>query len=418
MKFKTAIFTLSASVAICQAQAVNISGVVKNSSGSGIEGVTVRLGKADIKSATGPDGNFTLKTNATSVKHPPRPAAFANDCPFTLQADRLFLRGADQAEVKVMVYDCRGRLLSSQFHGASQGNHSILLPHFSDGIQIYQVSMDLEQFVFKSATARAAHHRPLSSLKETDLAKQAKRTDLADDALLFTKEGYQLYRLAITNPETSGIQITMNPLVTGTVTDAGGNVYKTVQIGSQEWMAENLRTTKYNDNSGITKGSAYWFYGNTTDAAAQKKWGALYSWDAVKTGKLAPAGWHVPTDAEWDTLEHYLISNGYNYDGTLSENKIAKALSAKTDWQISTEPNALSNDLTKNNASGFSALPAGYRYYDGTFANQMSDAYWWSATQYDASYAWYRSLWYINFNLEKAYRVTMLGCSVRLVRNK
>src|SRR4030043_168747 len=130
--------------------------------------------------------------------------------------------------------------------------------------------------------------------------------------------------------------------ISGTVTDADGNVYQTVKIGNQVWTVENLRTTKYDDGSAIplVTDSAAWaalttpgfcYYNNTTNADNIKKFGALYNWHAVNTKKLAPKGWHVPTEAEWITLENYLIANGYNWDGTKTENKIAKSMAAKTD---------------------------------------------------------------------------------------
>jgi uncharacterized protein (TIGR02145 family) len=98
------------------------------------------------------------------------------------------------------------------------------------------------------------------------------------------------------------------------------------------WIAENLRTTKYNDGSTIplvTDNRAwaalitpgYCYYKNTIDADSIKKYGALYNWDAVNTNKLAPQSWHGPTDADWGTLRNYLIANRYNWDGTTTGNK-------------------------------------------------------------------------------------------------
>jgi uncharacterized protein (TIGR02145 family) len=174
---------------------------------------------------------------------------------------------------------------------------------------------------------------------------------------------------------------------TGTVTDIDGNVYQTVKIGNQVWTVENLRTTRYNDGISInlitdsaawskslirygaawskaSKG-AYCYYNNMTDADSIKKYGALYNWYAIDTKKLAPKGWHVPTNAEWDTLQNYLIANGYNWDGTTTGNKIAKSMAAQTDWKTDTNPGATGNDLFKNNKSGFSALPGGWRFFIG-----------------------------------------------------
>lgn len=108
---------------------------------------------------------------------------------------------------------------------------------------------------------------------------------------------------------------------TGLVTDADGNSYTSVTIGAQVWMVENLQTTKYNDGTAIPlvetwnypiKPGYCWY---NKDIANKGSYGALYNWYAVNTGKLAPTGWHVPTDADWTTLENYLMANGFNYDG-------------------------------------------------------------------------------------------------------
>jgi uncharacterized protein (TIGR02145 family) len=219
----------------------------------------------------------------------------------------------------------------------------------------------------------------------------------------------------------------------GTVTDADGNVYQTVKISNQEWTTENLRTTKYNDGSPIlnitdkitwdscfyTLTEAYCYYNNTTNSDSIKKFGALYNWYAVNTGKLAPAGWHVPTDEEWDTLQNYLIENGYNWDGTTTDNKIAKSMAAKTDWKSSIDGvnGAIGNDLTKNNRSGFSALPGGARDPDNDFNGQMSNGYWWSAMNGGACGTWSRSL-YLDFeDFNRKFNVKSCGFSLRLVRD-
>jgi uncharacterized protein (TIGR02145 family) len=415
---KTAFFVFFATVSMCLAQAVNISGVVKNKDGVGIDSVVVRLGKADITAMTGPDGSFTLKENATGTKQFPKLWSSDDNYRIIQNNDRLFFVGMEQAKVKLAVYDINGKLLLGRDKGSSSKNQSMTLPHFAGGIRIYQVSVNNERSVFKGIAGLNTHDGAAPSFDEISLAKRAKTTGLIDDALLFTKDGYTLTRVAITKPDTSGIQITLSLPVTGTVSDADGNTYQTVQIGNQVWTTENFRSTKNNDNTNLTQGSSYWFYSGMTDAAAKKKWGALYTFATVKAGKLAPKGWHIPTDAEWDTLQNYLITHGYNYDGTLSGNKIAKSLSAKTDWTESKESGAISNDLSRNNASGFSAFPSGYRYYDGTFNDKGTMCYWWSATAYDASYAYYRDLWCVNFDLDRSYRVQSLGCSVRLVRDK
>jgi uncharacterized protein (TIGR02145 family) len=213
-----------------------------------------------------------------------------------------------------------------------------------------------------------------------------------------------------------------------TVRDADGNIYKTVKIGKQVWMEENLRTTKYNDGSSIplvtdnvqwdknTTG-AYCYYNNTTQVDSINKFGALYNWYAVDTKKLAPAGWHVPTDEDWGILQNYLTANGFNWDGTKSGNKIAKSLSAKTDWSKSSKPGAIGNDLSKNNKSGFSALPGGDRYGDGRFVRMGANGRFWCATEAAAAYSYYRHLYYGYSHLYRGIIYKNSGFSVRLIKD-
>lgn len=229
------------------------------------------------------------------------------------------------------------------------------------------------------------------------------------------------------NPTTfSGIR---DEIVAGpSVTDADGNVYTSIVIGTQTWTVENLRTTKYNDGtplphitdtmqwSNLTT-PGYCFYGNDTDAAEQEKLGALYNWYAINTGKLPPAGWHVPTDAEWATLEHYLIANGYNWDKSIKGNKIAKSLAATTGWNSIGIKGMIGHDIEKNNSTGFSALPGGHRDFTGNFQFKSDEGYWWSATENGESYAYYR---YLNCTFVSINRYDLskkFGYSVRLVLN-
>jgi uncharacterized protein (TIGR02145 family) len=216
----------------------------------------------------------------------------------------------------------------------------------------------------------------------------------------------------------------------GTVIDADNNTYTTVVIGSQVWTAENLRTTKYNDGTAIPHVTdsvawanlstpGYCFYNNSTSASEKVRWGALYNWYAVITGKLAPSGWRVPSDNDWTILQNYLIANGFNYDGSTSGNKIAKSLAAKTDWSSLNNVGVIGNDLSSNNSTGFSALPNGCRGIVNNygFGDQSKRGDWWSATDYDASNAWGRALDYRECDLSRYNFQKKNGFSVRLVRD-
>ena len=171
-----------------------------------------------------------------------------------------------------------------------------------------------------------------------------------------------------------------------TMTDQDGNVYKTVIIGGQTWMAENLRTTKYNDGTAIpnvfeddqwnslTTG-AYCNYDNAAGTVNIATYGLLYNWHAVNTGKLAPKGWHVPTDAEWTELTEYLGGESVA-GGKLKE-------TGTTHWNPT--------NIGATNETGFTALPGGYRW--PTFFDIGSRGLWWSATYEGGGDAWYREIY-------------------------
>jgi uncharacterized protein (TIGR02145 family) len=181
-----------------------------------------------------------------------------------------------------------------------------------------------------------------------------------------------------------------NPQLTyGTMTDQDGNCYRTIQIGKQVWMAENLRTSRFRNGVPIPviTDSLAWYacrtsacctYFNTTDSVHNATYGRLYNWYAVNDSNLlAPPGWHVPSSSEWDTLVAFL--GGVE----ASVNKLKEQ--GKTHW-LSTQ--------AAGNGSGFTALPggcrAGYCYYYGI----EYWGFWWSSTSYDMepNLAWYRSL--------------------------
>lgn len=216
----------------------------------------------------------------------------------------------------------------------------------------------------------------------------------------------------------------------GTAKDVDGNIYHTVKIGKQTWTIENLRTTRFNDGIAIplitnsaawanSTSSGYCYYGNMTNADSINKFGALYNWYTIDTKKLAPKGWHVPTDAEWDTLQNYLIANGYNWDGTTTGNKIAKSLAAKSGWVTSTSVGAIGNDLSKNNKSGFSAFPSGCRLYNGGYIGDIgSNGYWWSIKTGIALNVGSRVLFYgSEYGIGQVDQLKNYGFSVRLLRD-
>ena len=204
---------------------------------------------------------------------------------------------------------------------------------------------------------------------------------------------------------------TEEALQTGTVTDIDGNTYQTVKIGDQWWTAENLKVTHYRngdaipnvtDNtewSNLTTG-AYCNYDNDDNNA--DTYGSLYNWYAVNDRRnIAPEGWHVPSDAEWQILIDYLGGEG-----------VAGGKMKATGTTIWNSPNT-----GATNESGFSALPGGYRHDDEGYYNMCYDTYFWSSSGSSSRDAWYRNLDYDYSGVYRNYDYKRYGFSVRCVRD-
>lgn len=179
-----------------------------------------------------------------------------------------------------------------------------------------------------------------------------------------------------------------------TVTDQDGNVYKTVQIGEQCWMAENMRATHDQKGKEIALGNDFnakapYRYCPDNQCIRIAQYGYLYNWSAAM--KVCPEGWHLPTDAEWDQLTNY-VGDQRQYRCGGDRKNIAKALAEQGNvWQESDSDECeVGYDRYKNNATGFSALPAG-NYQQG-FHVFGKCAFFWTATKFDATHAGRRYL--------------------------
>jgi len=210
---------------------------------------------------------------------------------------------------------------------------------------------------------------------------------------------------------------------TGTFTDPGdGRVYRTIKIGHQVWMAENLNVSRYRNGDpipnvrdeeewGRLSGGAWCHYDNETEHEAT--YGKLYNWYAVSDPRgLAPAGWHIPTDEEWKELEMCL--------GMRQAEAGYKGWRGKDHGGMLKEPGTLHWKAPNSGAtdeSGFTALPGGYRDVDGCFYVLGYSGYWWSASQFAPYFAWYRSLYYTHSKIHRTNSYEGDGFSVRCLRD-
>jgi uncharacterized protein (TIGR02145 family) len=184
---------------------------------------------------------------------------------------------------------------------------------------------------------------------------------------------------------TYGSDVTFTTVGTS-VTDVDGNVYSIIQIGTQFWTGENLKTTKFNDNTDIPLVTdantwinlatpAFCWY-NNDEATNKDVYGGLYNFYAVSSGKLCPAGWHVPSNDEFTILSNYL--------GGVS---VAGGKMKETGTIHWSSPNT-----GATNESNFTGLPGGQRNEAGDFAGMGLNGIWWSSTPYNNIKPWYRSL--------------------------
>jgi len=240
------------------------------------------------------------------------------------------------------------------------------------------------------------------------------------------------YRCAVSHycrPDEISNAVTLSVETAVPVTDIDGNTYTSVGLGSQLWMAENLRTTKYNNGDlietttpatlDITSESepAYQWPANADEDLVATH-GRLYTWYAITDSRsVCPTGWHVPSAAEWDILNYYLMHNGYAFVGGAPQD-IGKSMAATWGWADSPNVGSVGNDQASNNSSGFTALPAGFRFHSGSFGYMGGIAIWWTSTIGAGTSSWTRELNNVYASLIDYYQnYRQNGFAVRCVKD-
>jgi uncharacterized protein (TIGR02145 family) len=215
-----------------------------------------------------------------------------------------------------------------------------------------------------------------------------------------------------------------NQISVSIVADADGNAYTTLTIGSQVWMKENLKTSKYRNGNSIPTGLSYsdWFATTSgtydlpnNDGANNTTYGKLYNWYAVADSRgLCPVGWHVPTDHDWQLLTKYLdpsadttcIGCANTAGGKMKSTGTIEAGSGL--WY--------SPNTDANNISGFTGLPAGFRGFDGNYYPIGNMGVWWTSSG-NPSFNWARVLDATNGNSNRANNGDPASVSVRCLRD-
>jgi uncharacterized protein (TIGR02145 family) len=219
----------------------------------------------------------------------------------------------------------------------------------------------------------------------------------------------------------------------GNITDQDGNTYNIMPYCDQVWTVQNAQMSTYRDGTPIPEVSDNTEWANLTTGAWQYTFHGpipekLYNWYAVMgihdtdpntpNKEFAPLGWHVPSDAEWTTFENCLIASGYNYDGTTTEDKIAKAIASTSGWvEDQDSPGAPGYNQSTNNSSGFNIYPFGTIDDNGP-VNGASNSVLWSSTEETSDTANRRFLhWGTEYFSNNTAANKRDGFSVRLVKD-
>ncbi|HBE42142.1 MAG TPA: hypothetical protein DDW27_13215 [Bacteroidales bacterium] len=300
----------------------------------------------------------------------------------------------EPGETRINFYDLSGRQILQTRDKLSNGEHIYGIQGLEEGI--YFVRIISGKYSYSGRIISSGSKRGIAKVVyENTMAIGGKQIDTKETKGTNAEKVFQYttgdilkltgisgkYRTVMTVVPTEGKPITFSFIA---CTDKDFNNYSIVQIGLQTWMAENLKTTKYNDGTAIDNltdasawsflySPAYCLWGN--DAANKDVYGALYNWYAVSTGKLCPSGWHVSTDNDWKVLEGYIV-------GDSDANKLKET--GTTHWP---SPNS-----GATNATGFTALPGGHRGDLGSFYAKGDNGQFWCNSEYSYTNAWNRGI--------------------------
>ena len=370
------------------------------------QGTTLELAGSDILHLVGTVGIESQSGTNEDLQIYPNPMNETSKLEFYI----------DQPDdVKIEIYDMGGKLIAGQSGKVHQGTNVFEISGFTAGFYTANIITSTWQkslsFVSVNDNAQKASITSLSdfviepqtkSLKSTKNLVEMQYND--GDILLFKGVAGDYARV-----------LTKVPTQTQTIdfefvacTDLGGNHYAVVSVGNQVWMAENLKylPSVVGPATGSNTTPYYYVYDyDGTDVNAAKgtsnysTYGVLYNWTAAVNA--CPTGWHLPSDDEWTELTDYLGGTGVA-GGKLKE-------TGTTHW--------FSPNTGATNETGFTALPGGYRYDDGTFLDVGDDGSWWSATEGSTSNAWGRYVYYANSDVDRTNDDKELGFSVRCLRD-
>ncbi|MDD2345088.1 MAG: FISUMP domain-containing protein [Bacteroidales bacterium] len=357
--------------------------------------------------------------------------------PFT-EFSKIHFYTSNAGKNYVSIIDISGKKVIETVFNSEIGMNRLKVSGLSSGLYAITISNDQEQSTMMLSCVESSNSNPKISI-ENDMGEKEMNTLICKkrpestiqmqynhgDVLKVTAFANSHIAVKTIVPEAS--QVVNNEF--HACVDRDGNNYAVVVIGAQVWMAENLRTTHFNNGNAIANitdngiwtnltGPAYCWY-NNDENTYKKAYGALYNWYVVEQGNVCPVGWTVPADTLWTVLENYLMYNGFSYDGQITSNKVAKSLASTKNWNYYNGTGAVGNTDYPNwrNKTGFSAQPAGSRSYNsGVFSNSGASANWWTSTEYLTSGGRYVNLNRMNAHIYRHYYDKTGGYSIRCVK--
>lgn len=341
-------------------------------------------------------------------------------------ATEVMLSVAEEGNVTIEMADINGRILGKSKYSLSQtGLHSFRVRVAAPGIYVLTARQNKKSSTIKMVCKEGGASNTIDYAGEVSVVSYILKStttnpfevgDEMEYVAYTVADGTEVGSLPLTQIQTESqtLVLMFSGAVAGdslpclgmaTVTDHEGNVYNTVRIGTQCWTKENMRcTTSPNgylslgctDTSSNYNSSNYvpYYYDHTQSTMPFVDRGLLYNWagamDTISTGYITesfsgrrgicPAGWHVPSQAEWDTLGIYLASHNEYQCGALGHYYIAKSLAAQNYWDTTGCSCGPGNDMTSNNATGFTAVPTGSYFWITVFNYSGKGAYFWAST--------------------------------------
>ncbi len=355
-------------------------------------------------------------------------------------------------ETTIAIYDISGRKIFQKHDKLIHGEHVYKLEGVDKGLFFVRISSGkyslsgrlISNESYDGTMKMTYENTTIAEKKTNELKGSESEIEMQynpDDRIVYTANGGECISL-VSDVATSSKKITFD---FQPCKDGDGNKYPIVKIGTQTWMAANLKTTKYNNGDPVTliTGNAAWealryegaycWYEND-EPTFKNIFGALYNFWVVSRGDLCPTGWHVPTYEEYASLENYLIANGYNWNNETYGNRIGKSIASTAMISVTTLPSVPfikwdfyssegyvgnTDHAIKRNATGFSALPAGGRIgSDGSFYALNHYGKWWSSSSVDSGYGKYIATDYSSESFGGAGSLfKTYGLSVRCMKN-